>query len=93
MKIHAAGPSTIESVRVPEREPDVVQDHERLRAGPVLVLIGRRETHKPLLLGLAVGMLEDDSEQSQRIDVCARRADGAFIPVIVWCAWRDSRLS
>src|SRR5580765_5051575 len=72
-EIHTRGVVAVEVVRVSERQADVVDHQKRLRARPVVVETAWQAL-KPLLLGLVVGVLNEDREQLERVALMPGRA-------------------
>src|SRR6185436_10160442 len=73
LEVHARRAVAVEKVGVPERQPDVVQHQEGLRAEAFLVQAARQAV-EPLLHGLVVRVLDEDGEELQRVAVRLGRA-------------------
>src|SRR5262249_46647615 len=74
-EVHAAHGIAVEVIRVTEGLPKIVDHHHGLRARVVLVALLRlADADEALLFRLAVGVLNEDGEQLQRVTLGARRS-------------------
>src|SRR5262245_17143512 len=78
VEIHAPWTDAIEGVCMPERLPDVVQEHKGFCATPGLCEFARR-AQKTLLLAAGVRVLYEHGQQFQRVPLCDGRAALRFV--------------